>query len=59
MQALPGSLLMALVAPMALTRGRIEAVAAALVVLTMLRTGGLIAAIVIGVGAAALRRAFG
>lgn len=57
LQALPGTLLMALIAPMALTRGPVEAVASALVVVTMLRTGSLIAAIVVGVGTTALFRA--
>lgn len=57
LEALPGALLMALIAPLALTRGPVEAVAAALVALTMLRTGNLIAAIVVGVGATALLRA--
>ncbi len=57
LEALPGALLMALIAPLALTRGPVEAIASVLVALTMLRTGNLIAAIVVGVGATALLRA--
>ena len=47
---------MALIAPMALTRGPVEGIASALVVLTMIRTGSLIAAVVIGVATVALLR---
>ncbi|MBA2519945.1 MAG: AzlD domain-containing protein [Chloroflexia bacterium] len=59
LQALPGTLLVALVAPLALTRGPVETAASALIVLAMLRTGNLIFAIVIGVGTTALLRAVG
>lgn len=56
LEALPGALLVALIAPMALTRGPVETVASALVVITMIRTGSLIAAVVIGVVTVALLR---
>ncbi len=56
LEALPGAVLVALIAPMALTRSPIEGVASALVVLTMMRTGSLIAAVVIGVVTVALLR---
>ncbi len=56
LEALPGAVLVALIAPMALTRTPIEGVASALVVLTMIRTGSLIAAVVIGVVTVALLR---
>lgn len=58
LEALPGALLVALIAPMALTRGLIEGIASALVVLTILRTGSLIAAVIIGVATTALLRLF-
>lgn len=59
LQALPGTLLVALIAPLALTRGPVETVASLLVVLAMARTGNLVFAIIVGVGAVALLRAAG
>ena len=54
--ALPGTILIALLAPMVLAQGLTEALAGAVVVLAVWRTGNLIVAIVVGVAAAALLR---
>lgn len=57
LQALPGTLLVALIAPLALTRGPAAVIASALVVLAVWRTGNIIVAIAAGVAATALPRA--
>lgn len=56
LEALPGAVLVALIAPMALTRSPVEGVASVLVVITMIRTGSLLAAVIVGVVSVALLR---
>jgi uncharacterized membrane protein len=57
LDAIPGAILISIVAPTVLTGGFAEALAAIVVVLVALRTGSLPAAMIVGVGAVLVLRA--
>ena len=56
LEGIPGAILVSIVAPVVLTGGPAEALAALAVVVVALRTGSLPAAMVVGVGAVVLLR---
>ena len=56
LEGIPGAILVSIVAPVVLTGGLAEALAALAVVVVALRTGSLPAAMVVGVGAVVLLR---